>query len=137
MGQRGEYGMEKKDAKIIERINGARIITAVFNSEVHKNGELGWIDYVDDRWGKPRHRFAYINAKDWERETMLLHDEKGILKDGTRKIKESQYSTIHCLLDNALMNDEKLDIIVQRRQVTPKQQFDFLVKVDSVTAFIG
>jgi hypothetical protein len=100
--------------KVIERINGARVITAVFYDGEHKDGGLGYIDFIDDRWNKPRHRFAYINAKDWEHEV-----------------------TIKNLLSEALLNDNKIDIVVERRQITPKQQFDFIVKVDEVVAFQG
>ena len=122
--------------KIIERINGARIITAVFFDEKHWDGGLGWVDFVDDRWGKPRHRFAYIDAKDWERE-IIIPDNGNLEAYGGKKATESQFATIRNFLDQALMNDNKIDIVVERRQVTTKKQFDFIVKVDDVAAFQG
>lgn len=122
--------------KIIERVNGVRIITVVFYTEDQKDSGVGYIDFVDDRYGKPRHRFAYINRKDWERE-IIIPNGKNLNAYGRKKAIESQLGTIECMLNNALMEDKKLDIVVERRQVSPQQQFDYLVKVDDTPAFQG
>ena len=108
--------------KIIERINGAKIITTAFQETPDKDGNLGHIDFVDERFDeKPRHRFAYIAAKDWIQKKA----------DGT----VSQFETITGKLTNALKEDCKINIVLERRQATPEQQFDYLVKVDDVSAF--
>jgi hypothetical protein len=114
--------------KLIERINGARVITVVFYKEKQNNGNLGYIDYVDSRWGKPRHRFAFIDSSDFEREISQADNAKAI---------ESQVITLQVLLEQALRNDKSVDMVVERRQMTSVQQFDFLVQVDNIAAFQG
>lgn len=116
--------------KVLERINGARIITSVFYEDTpHEDGGIGYIDFIDNRFDKPRHRFAFISIKDFEQEYI---DE--IL---VKKIKVSQVCTIKVILNEALMNDNKVDIVIERRQTSEKQQHDFLIKVDSIEAFRG
>lgn len=106
---------------ILERINGARIITVSFLDEPNEYGHFGYIDFVDDRWGKPHHRFAYIAKKDWETE-----------------IDGSQIMTIEVMLNQSLKNDNKVDIVIERRQHPSKvQYFDYLVKIDNLAAFQG
>jgi len=33
------------------------------------------------------------------------------------------------------MKDAKIDIVVERRRKSPSQEFDYLIKVDDITAF--
>jgi hypothetical protein len=101
---------------VLERINGAKIITIVLH-ETHKDGSNGFIDYVDERWGKARHRFAFVSYKD-------------LVNNGHRT------ENVKSVLDYALKNNKRLDLVVERRQATPKQQFDWLIKIEE-SGFVG
>lgn len=95
---------------VLERINNAKIITVVLY-ETHKDGNNGFIDYIDERWGKTRHRFAFVSLKD--------------LTDNGLEEK-----SIKSMLRYALINNIRLDLVMERRQATPKQQFDWLIKIE-------
>lgn len=99
-----------KSLGILERINGAKIITVVLH-ETHKDGSNGYIDYIDERFGKARHRFAFVSYED-------------LVSNGSRA------KDIKPVLDDALKNNKRLDLVMERRQATPRQQFDWLIKIE-------
>lgn len=124
----------------LERINGARIIVASFfenePQSVNIGDEyntqrihIGYIDYIDDRWGKPRHRFAFIDINDFEKKISQTDEQN-------KKITESQILSIKVKLEQALIEDSKIDIVVERRQLG-KEFYDYLVRVDNIQAFQG
>lgn len=111
-----------KSLGILERINGAKIITVVLH-ETHNtltfkdNPNNGYIDYIDERFGKARHRFAFVSYED-------------LINNGSRA------KDIKPVLDDALKNNKRLDLVVERRQATPRQQFDWLIKIEE-SGFVG
>ena len=107
--------VKDKSIRVLERINGAKIITVALY-EVSKDESNGFIDYVDERWGKARHRFAFVLYKD--------------IEDNGHKAED-----VKKLLNNALINGLRLDLVMERRQATPKQQFDWLIKVERAEFF--
>jgi hypothetical protein len=121
----------------MERINGVKVFNVVFQDEQEEiMKEIGFIDYYDYRYNRSgEHKFAFIALKDWERVIIRPCLPDGDLSEGGVKVNESQISTIKIMLKDAVMNDVKIDIVVERRNSGGTQRHDYLIAVNSIKAF--